>query len=92
MSHRINIAQGETDQPPLYLSEEELGEMGYAQMTNYEGKRVWVAPLFQMRGEWYYPPVHLPPGDDRRAREAALNASYNEYRRGKKGKGARDGA
>jgi len=90
MSGLINVAAGETDQPPLYLSQEDLGEMGYVQMTNYEGKRVWVSPLYSMDGEWFYPPVHIPPGDERRKHEAAMNLAYTEYRRKKKGRGARD--
>jgi len=89
----ININEGNPIQPPLYLSREELGRMGYQQMTNHQGRRVWVSPLFQMHGEWFYPPVHLPPGENRRQQEAAMNAQYNEYRAAKKkGRGRRDDA
>jgi hypothetical protein len=84
----VNIAAGRPDMTPLYLSQREIGEMGYKQMTNWEGKRVWVAPLHQMHNEWVYPPVEVPPGDRRRAREAALMLQYKEYRdKKKKGRG-----
>jgi hypothetical protein len=88
----INLNAGSTMQPPLYLSREQIGQLGYVQMTNHQGRRVWVSPLYGMRDEWHYPLVHLPPGEERREREAAMVAAYHEYRRGKKGRGHRDGA
>jgi hypothetical protein len=87
---KININAGNPTQPPLYMSLDDLGRLGYVQMTNHQGRRTWVSPLYSMHGEWFYPLVHLPPGEERRVREAAMNADYNAYRAKKKGKGHRD--
>lgn len=67
-----------------YVSHEEMNQ-GAKQFVNWEGKTVWVWPLFWMNGVPYYPPVHIRPGEDRRDKEAAMNQEYSDYRK-KKGK------
>lgn len=65
----------------VWMDDADLHGAGARQMTNWEGKRVIVFPLFWMHGEPQYPPVHLEPGDDRREREREMNATYSAYRR-----------
>lgn len=83
----INIGAGESDTPPLFMTREQLGGLGYKQVRTWSGEVAWVSPLYWMHGEPYYPPVHLPPGEERREREAAMNAAYQDYRDAKKKSG-----
>jgi hypothetical protein len=87
---KMNINAGDPAQPPLYLSRRELAEMGYVMMTDSQGLRVWVSPLYSQDGEWFYGPTNVPPGDEKRKRESAMNAAYTDYRRKKHGRGHRD--
>ena len=77
----IDVNNGKTDQPPLLLTPEELGELGYVRMANRDGVLVWVSPLGFKNGIPFYPPIDTDPGDKRRAREAAMNSDYDAYRR-----------
>lgn len=52
-------------------------------VTNYRGQRVSVWPLCWIDGEPHYPPVHLPPGEERREFERALQSRYEAYRKAK---------
>ena len=72
---------GRVGQASIPMSPEEMAALGYKLVTNYRGERVWVSPLCHIYGEAVYPPVELPPGDKRRAAEAAIEARYQEYRR-----------
>jgi hypothetical protein len=65
-----------------HISHEEMNQ-GAAQFTNWEGKVVWVWPLFWMNGQPHYPPVHIEPGEKRREEEAAMSARYSAYRKAK---------
>jgi hypothetical protein len=76
----VCLNDGTNGQPPLYLTPEEIGELGYVRMANRDGVMVWVSPLGWRNGIPYYPSVDLPPGDKRRAREAAMDAEYRRYR------------
>lgn len=67
-----------------WVSDEERHELGAAEMTNWEGRRVLIFPLFWMRGEPHYPPVHIEPGEKRREEERKMMAAYNAYRDEKK--------
>lgn len=64
----------------VWVSDEERHELHARELTNWEGKRVLVFPLFWMHGEPHYPPVHSEPGEKRRAEEKAMNARYDAYR------------
>jgi hypothetical protein len=79
----IDVNNGKTDQPPLLLTPEELGELGYVRMANRDDVLVWVSPLGFRNGVPFYPPIDLEPGDKRRAREAAMNVDYDQYRKAK---------
>lgn len=80
----IDVAAGSPAQPPLYLTRQELGELGYKQMRTWADEMAWVSPMYWMNGEPYYPPVHLVPGEERRTREAAMRKEYDDYRDAKK--------
>lgn len=80
----IDIAAGSPGQPPLYLTRQELGELGYKQVRTWKGEMAWVSPMFWMNGEPFYPPVHIEPGEKRRAQEEAMRAAYQAYRDEKK--------
>ena len=67
----------------------ELHHDGVKQTTNWAGKRVFVWPLYWMDGEPYYPPVHLPPGEERREIERVMNLTYEAYWKAKKAKEGR---
>lgn len=54
-------------------------------MTNHEGRRVFVWPMFMMDGVAAYPRVDLPPGEKRRGVEEAALVGYREYRKQKRG-------
>ena len=58
---------------------------GVMSMTNWRDKRVLVWPLCWTNGEPQYPPVHLPPGAERREIEEAIQKRYDAYRKAKKG-------
>jgi hypothetical protein len=83
----VNIMAHDSRQPPLYMTYSELGRLGYKEVTNWADQRVWVAPLYWINDEPRYPPVGLPPGEERREAEKAMNVQYEDYRRKKK-KGA----
>jgi hypothetical protein len=68
----------------VWVTDEERHELHAREVTNWEGKRVLVFPLFWVRGEPHYPPVHLEPGEKRRAEEKSMNAFYDAYRDEKK--------
>jgi hypothetical protein len=70
-------------QSTVWMDDADLHAAGAKEMTNWEGRRVIVFPLFWMHGEPHYPPVHLEPGEQRRVREAEMNAAYSAYRRDK---------
>ena len=67
----------------VWVDDRDLHAAGAKEMTNWEGRRVIVFPLFWMDGAPHYPPVHLEPGEQRRAREAEMNAAYSAYRKAK---------
>jgi hypothetical protein len=67
----------------VWIDDQDLHAAGAKEMTNWEGHRVIVFPLFWMHGEPHYPPVHLEPGEKRREREAEMNVAYSAYRRAK---------
>lgn len=52
-------------------------------VTNYRNQRVMVWPLCWIDGEPHYPPVHVPPGEERREFERALQSRYEAYRKAK---------
>jgi hypothetical protein len=83
MMHSENAA-GAIGQSNVAIDVTLLGDAGYVSMTNYRGVRVWVSPLVWIHGEPIYPPVHLPPGEERRMAEAAIHARYEAYRRDRK--------
>lgn len=63
---------------PLYLTRQEIGELGYKQVTNWQGQRVWVSPLCWDEGEPLYAPLHEhpdvdPTGERHRARQAEVS-------------------
>jgi hypothetical protein len=60
---------------------------GAKAMTNWEGKRVFVWPIFEKDGVPFFPRVDLEPGEKRREIEEAALLSYREYRKAKKPKG-----
>jgi hypothetical protein len=76
----IEVTAGTRGQPPLMLTWHELATIGYMQAANHAGVRVWVSPLFWLDGRPVYPPIHLPPGPERRDAEAQFNARYHARR------------
>jgi hypothetical protein len=56
-------------------------------MSNWEGRRVFVWPMFSKDGVPFFPRVDLEPGEKRREIEEAALLSYREYRKAKKPKG-----
>jgi hypothetical protein len=54
-------------------------------LTNWAGKRVLLWPLCYIAGEPQYSPVHLPPSEDRREIERAIQGRYELYRSAKRG-------
>ncbi len=57
---------------------------GVKEVTNHAGTRVILWPVCWMHEEPFYPPVHLPPGQERREVEAAIGVRYDAYRDAKK--------
>jgi hypothetical protein len=82
----INMSAPDAVQPPLWLTPAERDAAGWKKVINWDHKQVWVSPLFSMNGEWRYPPFRLPPGEERRKAELAMNVQYEAYRRDKRGK------
>lgn len=68
----------------VWIDDADLHESGAKEMTNWAGDRVLVFPLCRIEGEWIYPPVELPPAEDRRAAERAIQSRYEAWMRRKK--------
>ena len=68
----------------MFLTREEIARIGYKQVTNWAGRRVWVSPLLTRvlpdgSREFEYAPLHEEPVDDasgerHRERQAAMSA------------------
>ena len=69
---------------PMYLTRQEIAQIGYKQVTNWAGRRVWVSPLLTRvmpdgSREFEYAPLHESPADDttgerHRERQGAMSA------------------
>lgn len=72
------------DSPHGIIGMNEVYDGGAKAVTNWEGKRVFVWPMFGMDGVSTYPRVDLPPGEERRHIEEAALLGYRDYRKKKR--------
>jgi hypothetical protein len=78
---------------PMFLTREEIGRIGYKQVTNWAGRRIWISPLVTRdlpdgTREFEYAPLHEHPDDDptggrHRERQMAMSAEATRRLRDK---------